>query len=128
MCDIAGAISRTVKAVNLQLLQQAGAVLAHRGPDSCGQWVNEEATAAFVHHRLSILDRSTCAAQPLHYLHYVIVHNGELYNYIELKKLLEIQGYVFQSHSDTEVIVAAYDAYGHGCLKKFDGAFAFAIW
>lgn len=128
MCGIAGAVSRTGKVVNLPLLQQAGALLAHRGPDSTGHWANEEATTAFVHRRLSILDVTSCAAQPMLYLHYVIVHNGELYNYIELRKTLERKGYVFQSHSDTEVIAAAYDAYGHGCLKKFDGAFAFAIW
>src|SRR4051812_6888545 len=119
MCGIAGAISRKGKAVNLQSLQEACAVLAHRGPDSHGHWVNEESTTAFSHRRLSILDRSSCAAQPMQYLHYVIVHNGELYNYIELKKILENKGYVFQSHSDTEVIAAAYDAFGYGCLKKF---------
>jgi asparagine synthase (glutamine-hydrolysing) len=128
MCGIAGAVSRTTNAINVSQVQQAGEQLAHRGPDSCGVWHNEERTVALVLHRLSILDLSSCAAQPMRYLHYVIVHNGELYNYIELKKKLETKGYQFQSQSDTEVIVAAYDAYGYGCLKKFDGAFAFAIW
>ncbi|HUQ96994.1 MAG TPA: asparagine synthase (glutamine-hydrolyzing) [Chitinophagaceae bacterium] len=128
MCGIAGAISRTASAVNLPLLQQAGATLQHRGPDSSGHWMAEEGTAAFAHRRLSILDERACAAQPMPYLHYVIVHNGEIYNYLELKKDLAQKGYVFQTHTDTEVIAAAYDAYGYECLKKFDGAFAFAIW
>ena len=128
MCGITGAVSRTDKPVAVQQLKQAGAQLRHRGPDSHAGWSNEEETVAFVHHRLSVLDLSSCAAQPMRYLHYVIVHNGELYNYIELKKTLEANGYAFQSQSDTEVIAASYDAYGHGCLKMFDGAFAFAIW
>src|SRR6478672_9051892 len=128
MCGIVGAVSRTTKLLDVPRLQQAGAQLAHRGPDSMGLWANEEASAAFVHHRLSILDLTSCGAQPMRYLHYVIVHNGEIYNYIELKKKLETRGYAFQSESDTEVIAAAYDAYGHGCLKKLDGAFAFVIW
>src|SRR6476469_139227 len=128
MCGIAGAVSRTPKAVDVPRLQQSGRQLRHRGPDADGAWANEEGTAAFVHQRLSILDRTACAAQPMRYRHYVIVHNGELYNYLELKKTLQANGYSFQSQSDTEVIAAAYDAYGHGCLKMFDGAFAFAIW
>ena len=128
MCGIAGAVSRTDKTVDVSSLQNAGMALAHRGPDSSSHWISDAGNAAFVHHRLSILDLSACAAQPMRYLHYVIVHNGEIYNYIELRTTLEKKGYAFQSRSDTEVIVAAFDAYGHGCLKKFDGAFAFAIW
>lgn len=128
MCGIAGAVSRTSKAVNVHRLQQGGRQLRHRGPDSDGVWTSEENTVAFAHQRLSILDLRSCAAQPMRYLHYVIMHNGELYNYVELKKTLQAKGYSFQSQSDTEVIAAAYDAYGHGCLKLFDGAFAFAIW
>jgi asparagine synthase (glutamine-hydrolysing) len=128
MCGFAGAVSRTANAVDKHRLQQAGTAVAHRGPDGSGQWTNEEGTAAFVHRRLSILDLTSCAAQPLRYLHYSIIHNGEIYNYLEIKKGLEEKGYTFHSRSDTEVIAAAYDAYGHGCLKMFDGAFAFAIW
>src|SRR5688572_31079326 len=59
---------------------------------------------------------------------YVIIHNGELYNFIEIKKELEQKEYSFHSNSDTEVIVAAYHQWGKNCLQKFDGMFAFAIW
>ena len=128
MCGFAGAVSRTGATVNEHALQQARAALAHRGPDGSGHWQSEEGTVAFIHNRLSILDLSACAAQPLRYLHYTIIHNGEIYNYLEIKKTLQAKGYSFYSQSDTEVIAAAYDAYGHGCLKMFDGAFAFAIW
>jgi asparagine synthase (glutamine-hydrolysing) len=128
MCGIAGTISRTATAVNAQGLQRAGDAVVHRGPDSKADWIAGDGRAAFTHHRLSILDLTSCGAQPLQYLHYVIIHNGEIYNYVELKKALEGKGYRFASQSDTEVIAAAYDAYGHGCLKLFDGAFAFAIW
>lgn len=128
MCGIAGAVSRRGKPINEQRLEAAGTTLAHRGPDGTGFWLAEDGAMALAHRRLSILDTTSCAAQPMRYLHYVIVHNGEIYNYIELKKELAQKGYCFGSNSDTEVIVAAFDAYGKACVQHFDGAFAFAIW
>ena len=79
--------------------------------------------------RLSIIDLSDAAAQPMHYMHrYTIIHNGEIYNYIELKETLQGKGYHFNSKSDTEVILAAYDCWKEDCLEQFDGMFAFAVW
>ena len=102
--------------------------LAHRGPDGDAQWINRRGNVGFGHRRLSILDMSAAAAQPMHYLkRYSIVYNGEIYNYIELKETLYKKGYRFQSHSDTEVILAAYDCWKEDCLEQFDGMFAFAI-
>ena len=102
--------------------------LTHRGPDGQAQWINRWGNVGFGHTRLAILDLSAAAAQPMHYLkRYTIVFNGEIYNYIELKEILYKKGYRFQSHSDTEVILAAYDCWKDDCLQQFDGMFAFAI-
>ena len=102
--------------------------LQHRGPQSEGFWMNEEQTVGFAHRRLCILDLSSNAAQPFHYLHYTIVFNGEIYNYIELKEKLRTRGYHFYTTTDTEVIPAAYDCWGEDCLQHFDGMFAFALY
>jgi len=103
--------------------------LMHRGPDGEGFWMNPDGLAVLGHRRLAIIDLSANAAQPMHYLQrYTIVHNGEIYNYIELRDLLKTKGYQFISQSDTEVIVAAYDCWKEESLQYFDGMFAFAIW
>lgn len=103
--------------------------LTHRGPDGDGYWINESTTAGFGHRRLAIIDLTKAGAQPMHYLErYTIVYNGEIYNYLELRKGLERAGYSFRSQSDTEVILAAYDLNKTDCLKSFDGMFSFAIW
>ena len=101
----------------------------HRGPDGEQQWINEGGVAGLGHRRLAIIDLSPGAAQPMHYLErYSIVHNGELYNYIELRNTLVDKGYAFSTSSDTEVLVAAYDCWKENSLLHFDGMFAFAIW
>lgn len=103
--------------------------LAHRGPDGEGCWINQDTTVGLGHRRLSIIDLSNAAAQPMPYLdRYHIVHNGEIYNYIELRTELQKAGYSFRSQSDTEVILAAYDRWKEECVDHFDGMFAFAIW
>ena len=103
--------------------------LAHRGPDGGGHWQHEEENVLLGHRRLSIIDLSDAGRQPMHYLNrYSIVHNGEIYNYIELKEELQKKGYSFRSQTDTEVILAAYDYWQQECVDQFDGMFAFAIW
>lgn len=129
MCGIAGIISPDKRILNSAVLKNMADALAHRGPDGEGFWINNNFTAGFAHRRLSIIDLSEAAAQPMHYLHqYSIVYNGEVYNYIELKRELKKSGYHFNTESDTEVILAAYDCYKERCLQYFDGMFAFAIW
>ena len=129
MCGIAGIFSPVIKNSTQLRLQAMTNVLQHRGPDGEGFWMNENATLGFGHRRLSIIDLSQSAAQPMQYAdRFVITYNGELYNYIELKKQLETKGFHFNNHSDTEVIVAAYACFGKECLQYFDGMFAFAIW
>lgn len=129
MCGIAGILSKNKQHVSARRVEQMNNAQAHRGPDGEGVWLNENGTVALGHRRLSILDLSDSAAQPLHYLNrYTIIHNGEIYNYIELKDELTKKGYSFRTASDTEVITAAYDCYKEECLQLFDGMFAFAIW
>jgi asparagine synthase (glutamine-hydrolysing) len=129
MCGIAGILSNKNEFISTQRLKQMTTVLTHRGPDGEGLWVNENRHVALGHCRLSIIDLSEAAAQPLHYLNrYTIIHNGEIYNYVELREKLIKKGYSFRSQSDTEVIAAAYDGWKEECVHYFDGMFAFAIW
>ena len=129
MCGIAGIISTDLSVIHQARLQKMSDVLAHRGPDDEGHWINSDNSTGFAHRRLAIIDLSPLGAQPMHYLErYTIVYNGEIYNYIELRKELKKGGYHFNSNSDTEVILAAYDCYKEKCVQYFDGMFAFAIW
>ncbi|MEO7444988.1 MAG: asparagine synthase (glutamine-hydrolyzing) [Ferruginibacter sp.] len=129
MCGIAGILSQDNSEVQVSRLEKMAAVLAHRGPDGEGIWVNKNGTTGFAHRRLSILDLSNAGAQPMHYLErYSIVYNGEIYNYLEIKSELQKAGYSFKSKTDTEVILAAFDSYRERCLQFLDGMFAFAIW
>lgn len=103
--------------------------LAHRGPDGEMHWSNNKGNVHLGHRRLAVIDLSNNADQPMEYENrYHIVHNGEIYNYIELRTFLQNKGYRFRSQSDTEVILAAYDFWKEKCLQQFDGMFAFAIW
>ncbi len=104
--------------------------LYHRGPDGCGTYINDGNDVFLGHRRLSIIDLSNDAAQPLLYLNkrYVITFNGEIYNYIELKKELINKGYSFHSRSDTEIIPAAYDCWGESCVNRFNGMWSFCLW
>ncbi len=129
MCGIAGIIQSNTSYYNKEHLQLMTDAIAHRGPDGQGHWINNDGVIMLGHRRLSIIDLSTAGTQPLHYLNrYTIIHNGEIYNYVELKEELEKKGYFFQSQTDTEVIAAAYDCWKDECVERFDGMFAFAIW
>lgn len=129
MCGIAGIIQANPTAYNKEQLGKMTNALAHRGPDGEGLWQNDEGHVLLGHRRLSIIDLTDAGQQPLHYLQrYTIVHNGEIYNYIELRHILIQKGYRFSSQTDTEIIVAAYDCWKESCVDHFDGMFAFAIW
>ena len=139
MCGIAGIISNTASDTHWvkARLQHMTDAIAHRGPDGEGFWINETGQVALGHRRLKIIDLSNDAAQPMHYSgmesydelpRYSITYNGEIYNYPELKNELELKGYQFKNHSDTEVMLAAYDCWKSECLLHFDGMFALAIW
>ncbi|WP_276479736.1 asparagine synthase (glutamine-hydrolyzing) [Paraflavitalea pollutisoli] len=129
MCGIAGIIAAQPGLVSEQAVKGMTDVLAHRGPDGEGCWIDASGRVGLGHRRLSIIDLRVVAGQPMHYLdRFSIVYNGELYNYRELQQSLIKKGYSFHSSSDTEVILAAYAAWGVQCLDYFDGMFAFAIW
>src|SRR5262245_50895108 len=98
------------------------------GPDGEGIWI--EKNVGFAHRRLAIIDLSTSASQPMSNEDGSVwlTFNGEIYNFQELRHELEERGHVFRTHSDTEVIIHAYEEYGRDCLKRLRGMFAFAIW
>ena len=101
--------------------------LTHRGPDGDGYYYGDY--FVFAHKRLAIIDLSDAGKQPMVYMNrYVITYNGEIYNYIELKKELESYGYNFTTQTDTELIMASYDFWGIKCLNKFNGMWAFVIY
>jgi asparagine synthase (glutamine-hydrolysing) len=112
----------------LPLSTQFVSNLAHRGPDDAGTYTDDH--VQFGHTRLSIIDLTDCGHQPMlsHAGRYVVTYNGEIYNYLELRTELESLGTSFVSHSDTEVLLAAYHAWGRDCVKRFVGMFAFVIW
>ncbi len=128
MCGIAGIISSGTAQVSIHQLQTMSGILAHRGPDGEGLWIHDDGHCGFAHRRLSILDKTPKAAQPLHYMHYTMMLNGEIYNYIELKEMLQKKGYQFFTDGDTEIIPAAFDCWGRECLHHFDGMFVFVLY
>ena len=124
MCGILGSLPKTEH----KKFEHALTTLQHRGPDGFGIWSDMEGAISLGHRRLSILDISDLGKQPMHFRRYVITFNGEIYNFLEIRKELEALKYRFQSESDTEVILAAYEAWGPSCLSKFNGMWSLAIW
>jgi asparagine synthase (glutamine-hydrolysing) len=126
MCGISGIISRRDQPVARASIERITDLVAHRGPDGKGYY--EGPNFSFGHRRLSILDLSEHGQQPMLYRdRYWITYNGEIYNYLELRVELEKLGHSFQSGTDTEVILAAYAAWGPECCRRFNGMWAFAI-
>lgn len=129
MCGIAGILQLDPNVFHQEHLKKMTDALSHRGPDGEGFWQNSLHNILFGHRRLAIIDLSDAAAQPFNYLdRYTVLHNGEIYNYIELREELKKHGYYFRTQSDTEVLAAAYDYWQEECLEQFDGMFAFTIW
>ncbi len=128
MCGISGIVS--LQQTQQNHLEKKIAVMnqliTHRGPDGEGIWIHSNNKVGFGHKRLSIIDIAT-GAQPLKSrTGNVITFNGEIYNYLEIKR--ELQDYLFQTKSDTEVVLAAYEKWGESCVDRLTGMFAFAIW
>lgn len=129
MCGIAGILQPGPSSFHQAELNKMISVLSHRGPDAEGSWCNPTGEVALIHRRLSVIDLSDNACQPFHYRNrYTVIHNGEIYNYVEIKERLLKEGYSFRSASDTEIIAASYDLWKEQCLDHFDGMFSFAIW
>ena len=128
MCGITGIFNfNKDNKINSVLLQNMNDSLAHRGPDGEGFFIDNN--IGLGHRRLEIIDLKT-GDQPMHSFdkNIVVVFNGEIYNYLELKKALVAKGHKFRTNSDTEVILAAYEKWGKDCVNYFRGMFAFALY
>jgi asparagine synthase (glutamine-hydrolysing) len=124
MCGIAGIIGIDSD----KRVQEMLNLLEHRGPDARGIWKSDR-NLSLGHVRLSINDLSEAGNQPMFSEdgNIVLVANGEIYNYLELRKELELKGIKFNSNSDSEVIIYAWKAWGHKCFQMLNGMFAFAL-
>jgi asparagine synthase (glutamine-hydrolysing) len=129
MCGILGLISSSGP-VDESRLKSMSDTMPYRGPDSNGMWFDNNVNIGLAHLRLSILDPTPAGHQPrVEEAHNcVISYNGEVYNYLEIRTVLECKGYTFETGSDTEVVLKAYIEYGVNCLQHFNGMFAIAIW
>jgi asparagine synthase (glutamine-hydrolysing) len=115
----------------LAAVQAMAATLSHRGPDADGVWIDREAGVALGHRRLAIVDLSEAGAQPMrsHSGRFVMTFNGETYNFQDLRLLLEARGHRFRGNSDTEVMLAAFEAFGvASALRQCAGMFAIGLW
>ncbi|MBX7171841.1 MAG: asparagine synthase (glutamine-hydrolyzing) [Pyrinomonadaceae bacterium] len=131
MCGIAGLIHQNPENYISQMLKS----IEHRGYDNEGVFIlqtfgNEQLRTCLGHRRLSIIDTTSAGHQPFFSANkrFVFTYNGELYNYLEIKKELESKGYQFQTDSDTEVLINAFQEWNVDCLAKLNGMFAFAVW
>lgn len=136
MCGITGFVDQraatSASDLRIQSRKMADAIL-HRGPDSEGYWEDAAAGVAFGHRRLAVIDLSEAGHQPMVSAagRFVLVFNGEIYNFQDLKKQLvaEDPSWKFRGHSDTEIMLAAFEQWGvHKSLQQFNGMFAFALW
>jgi len=129
MCGILGFWHKN-QLVDRKVFEKALISLFHRGPDGRGIFIDTENNLALGHVRLSIIDLSEAASQPMfnESKTLVIVYNGEIYNYQAIRKELQKKGYNFRSHSDTEVILKGYEAWGEDVFEKLNGMYALAIW
>jgi len=129
MCGIIGIASK-IPASDRCWLALGRDALRHRGPNDAGEWWSVDGCVGLGHRRLSIIDLTPAGHQPMHDVgrELSIVFNGEIYNFSDLRRELEANGHSFRSHSDTEVILAAYREWGTDCLSRLNGMFAFALY
>jgi asparagine synthase (glutamine-hydrolysing) len=129
MCGIIG-IASIYKQIDKDWLIEGRDAMNHRGPDDNGVWWSEDDKIGFGHRRLSIIDLTEQGHQPMHSNcnNLVIVFNGEIYNYLELRTILISKGHHFRTNTDTEVIIEGYKEWGKEILNKMIGMFAFAIY
>ena len=128
MCGIVAVADARGRPLADGTIERMTACVAHRGPDDVG--VFNEGGVALGHRRLSIIELTSAGHQPMTTPsgHSVIVYNGELFNYLELREELRTSGGTFSTRSDTEVVLAAYEAWGEACVERFNGQFAFVLW
>lgn len=129
MCGILGILGQ-LKDSDVEWMQTGSENLRHRGPDFEGFWIADNRNAIFAHRRLSIIDLNSTSNQPFisEGGDLILVFNGEIYNYIEIRNRLIDCGMRFKTQGDSEVLLASYIKWGVDCVKHFNGMFAFAIW
>jgi len=129
MCGIAGVLMSRGQVEEWELIRVRD-TLTHRGPDDTGIWIHRDGNFGLVHRRLSIIDLSDAARQPMTNEDgtVVLVFNGEIYNFRVLRSVLQEKGHIFRSQSDTEVIIHAYEQWGVQAIEKLNGMFAFALY
>ena len=127
MCGLVVMLGLADRSADAAVLTRMAQSIAHRGPDDSGLYLDHQVGFGF--RRLSILDLSPTGHQPMcsEDGQFVIVFNGEIYNYVELREELRAAGYCFRSTSDTEVLLAAYRHWGPECLTRLNGMWAFVI-
>ncbi|MCU0553289.1 MAG: asparagine synthase (glutamine-hydrolyzing) [Syntrophales bacterium] len=132
MCGICGAVTTNGSRIDETVLRRMTDVMTHRGPDESGVYLRQAPglSVGLGHRRLSIIDLSEAGRQPLSNEDGTVwlVFNGEIYNYLELRRELEGKGHRFRSHTDSEVIVHLYEEEGTHCARRLAGMFAFALW
>jgi asparagine synthase (glutamine-hydrolysing) len=128
MCGIVGQLNFDKSPVSRTVLKKMTDVIAHRGPDGEGHWIEE--SIGLGHRRLSIIDPSPAGQQPMvtSDSRFVLTYNGEIYNFKELRAVLQAKGYGFRSQTDSEVVLYALAEWGSEALLKFNGMFALAFW
>ena len=128
MCGIVGIYNKNQKPVSESYLRKMTDMMIHRGPDDGGVFIDKN--LGLGNRRLAIIDLSKTGHQPMSDKegNYWISYNGEIYNFLEIKKELEKLGYSFRSKTDTEVIINSFKEWGTDCFKKFNGMFALALW
>jgi asparagine synthase (glutamine-hydrolysing) len=129
MCGIVGMAGKRVRKDEVMLRRMRDA-LTHRGPDDAGEWWSDDGTVGLGMRRLAIIDLSPSGRQPMMdgAKDFVIIFNGEIYNYKDLRHELQSKGHRFTTASDTEVILESYRAWKHDCLRHLNGMFAFALY
>ena len=135
MCGVAGLLrirNEQPGSVTRDVLSAMADAMAHRGPDGSGVWIAADQNVGMSHRRLSIIDLSADAGQPMHDARseLTVVYNGEIYNHAELRQQLTKLGHTEwrTDHSDTEVLLNAYREWGVDCLSRLRGMFAFGLW
>ena len=126
MCGITVIINKKKSSIDKNLLKSMNDKVKHRGPDGEGFYI--DSNIGLGHRRLSIIDLTENANQPMIFDDIILTYNGEIYNYIELKNELIEKGYQFKTNSDSEVIIRSYQEWSFDCVKKFNGMWSFCIY
>src|SRR3954464_3394997 len=126
MCGISAIINSSAESISLVDLTRMSTLIEHRGPDGEHHFV--DGAVGLGHRMLKIVDLGSANVQPMRFKNYVVCHNGEIYNFLQIREQLKQLGYQFRTETDTEVLLAAYDAWKDECVHHFNGMWAFVLY